>query len=61
MTTSTLVAVLILLLIPLVLLWRLTESRAQTIRRLRRTGQTWKTIAGRYQVSPTTVRRWSLA
>ena len=61
MTTSTLIAVLVLLLIPLVLLWRLTETRQQTIHRLRRNGQTWKTIAGRYQVSPTTVRRWSLA
>ena len=55
MTTSAIVAVLVLCLIPLVLLWRLTESKQQTIHRLRRQGQTWQQIGNRYGVHRTTV------
>ena len=61
MTTSTIIAILVLLLVPLVLVWRLTETRTQTIQRLRRTGQTWKQIATRYGCSQSTVRRWAAA
>lgn len=61
MTTSAFIAVLVLLLVPLVLLWRLTETKQQTIHRLRRTGLTWKQIGNRYGVHRTTVYRWSLA
>jgi len=61
MTTSALVAVLVLLLIPVILLWRLTETRQQTIHRLRRQGQTWQQIGARYGVHRTTAYRWSLA
>ena len=61
MTTSAFIAVLVLLLVPVVLLWRLTESRQQTIHRLRRQGQTWQQIGNRYGVHRTTVYRWSLA
>ena len=61
MTTSTIIAILVLLLVPLVLVWRLTETRTQTIQRLRRTGKTWKQIATRYSVSQSTVRRWAAA
>jgi len=61
MTTSAIVAVLVLCLIPLVLLWRLTESKQQTIQRLRRQGQSWQQIGSRYGVHRTTAYRWSLA
>ena len=45
MTLSTLALLIAALLVPLVLVWRLTESRPQTINRLRRNGQTWQAIA----------------
>ena len=61
MTTSALVALLVLCLIPVVLLWRLTESKQQTIQRLRRQGQSWKQIGDRFGVHRTTAYRWSLA
>lgn len=44
----------------LILLWA-TESRHTRILRLKRNGYTWKSIATRYGVSITTVRRWSMA
>ena len=61
MTVSTVALLIAALLVPLVLLWRLTETRPQTINRLRRTGQTWQAIADRYGVSRTTVARWATA
>lgn len=39
----------------------LTMSRPRRVRMLRRQGHTWATIAARFSVSPSTVRRWSLA
>jgi hypothetical protein len=50
-----------LILLPLIVLWNLTESKGTKVRRARHSGMTWKAIAARYSVSPTTVRRWSLA
>jgi multidrug efflux pump subunit AcrB len=48
-----------LLLLPvLVLLW-LTESKSTRINRLKKT-HTWKAIGDRYGVSASTARRWSL-
>ena len=41
----------------LVLLW-LTESRSTRIKRLKQT-RTWKQIGAWYGVSPSTVRRWA--
>ena len=61
MTVSTVALLIAALLVPLVLLWRLTETRPQTINRLRRTGQTWQAIADRFGVSRTTVARWATA
>ena len=61
MTLSTLALLIAVLLVPLVLVWRLTESKPQTINRLRRNGQTWQSIADRYGVSRTTVARWAAA
>jgi hypothetical protein len=39
----------------------LTMSRPRRVRMLRRQGLTWAVIASRFNVSPSTVRRWSLA
>jgi len=50
-----------LILLPLIVLLNLTESKGTKVRRARHSGMTWKAIAARYSVSPTTVRRWSLA
>ena len=61
MTISTIALLIAALLVPVVLLWRLTETRPQTIHRLRRNGQTWQTIADRYGVSRRTVARWAVA
>ena len=57
MTLSSLALLIAVLLVPLVLLWRLTETRPQTINRLRRNGQSWQSIADRYGVSRRTVAR----
>lgn len=61
MTTFTclLATVLAVLTIPFLLIWRATESRPQRIRRWRRHGLSWQTIATRYGVSTSTVRRWA--
>ena len=63
MTTITclLATVLALITIPLVILWRLSLTKQQNVRRLRSTGHTWTSIASRYSVSRTTVRRWAMA
>ena len=53
--------IIVLILLPvLILLWA-TESKSTRIQRLRKQGQTWKQIAERYGVSPTTARRWATA
>ncbi len=49
-----------LLLLPvLILLWA-TETKQQRARRWRKAGQTYKSIAARLGVSPTTARRYCL-
>ncbi len=53
--------VLAILTIPLIILLRITESKQQTARRLRGTGMTYKAIAQRLNVSPTTARKYALA
>ena len=59
--TCALMWALVLVLFPLIVIWNITESRSTKINRARNNGQTWKTIATRYGVSPTTARRWSMA
>ena len=59
--TNALIWALVLLMLPIHLLLWATESRHTRIQRLRRQGQTWKTIATRYGVSASTVRRWATA
>ena len=53
--------VLALLTIPVLILLRVTESRPATINRLRRQGMTWKQIGERFNCSPSTAKRWSVA
>lgn len=50
-----------LILLPLIVLWNLTEGKGVKVRRARNSGMTWKAIAARYSVSPSTVRRWATA
>ena len=50
-----------LLLLPLLILWRLSLTKQQNAKRLRSTGLTYKAIASRLNVSPTTARRYCLA
>ncbi|WP_186522657.1 hypothetical protein [Synechococcus sp. SYN20] len=52
------VAALVLLPV-LVILW-LTESKSTRINRLKKNGATWKQIGDRYAVSASTARRWSM-
>jgi hypothetical protein len=62
MTTTCLLAwAAVLLLLPIVFLFWLTESREQRARRWRRDGMTQQSIADRFSVSRTTVRRWLAA
>jgi hypothetical protein len=50
-----------LILLPLIVLLNLTESKSHKVRRARHSGMTWKAIGARYGVSPTTARRWATA
>jgi len=62
MTTCTLLAwAAVLLLLPIVFLFWLTESRHQRARRWRSYGMTQQAIADRFGVSRSTVRRWLIA
>ena len=61
MTTCAFAWLAVILLFPLVLIWNLTESKSTKIRRARSNGHTWKAIANRYSISPTTARRWAAA
>ena len=61
MTASCVLAwVAVVIALPFLLVWNLTESRSTKIRRARANGQTWATISKRYGVSPTTARRWAV-
>ncbi len=51
----------VLIALPVIVLLWATESKATRINRLRASGNTWKAIANRYNVSPTTIRRWAVA
>ena len=51
MTTCAFAWLAVILLLPLVILWNLTESKGTKIRRARSNGRTWKAIAARYNVS----------
>ena len=59
MTTLFWIAALVLL--PIIFILWLTESRSQRINRMRANGWTVTAIAKRYGCSRSSVRRWSLA
>ena len=50
-----------LLLLPILFILWLTESRSTRINRLRKNGATWKAIGNRYGVTDKTAKKWSLA
>ena len=58
-TTTLLVGLIVLIALPLVIVWNVTESKKTKINRARRNGLTWAAIANRYGVSPSTARRWA--
>ena len=51
----------VILLLPVLVLLNLTESRQQKARRWRRDGMTQQAIADRFGVSRSTIRRWTAA
>jgi ABC-type spermidine/putrescine transport system permease subunit II len=61
MTTITclLATAVALLMIPLIILWRLSLTPKQNARRLRAQGLTYRAIGQRLRVSPTTARNWA--
>ena len=50
-----------LLLLPILFILWLTESRSTRINRLRKNGATWKASGNRYGVTDKTAKKWSLA
>ena len=60
MTTLTLWAA-ALLLLPLIVLFHLTKSKPQRIREMRSRVWTWQRCADRFDISPSTARRWAAA
>ena len=60
MTTCAMAWLVVLLLMPLVIVWNITESKCTKIKRARNQGKTWRVIAERYGVSQSTVRRWAM-
>ena len=61
MTCTAFAWLLVLIALPLVIVFNLTESKGVKIRRARSNGQTWPQIAARYGVSKSTARRWANA
>jgi hypothetical protein len=59
--TCALTWALIVVLLPVIILLWATESKSTRIKRLRRNGATWKTIAAKMNTSPSTARRWAKA
>lgn len=51
----------VVLLFPLILLLWITETKQQKARRWRSAGHTYRTIADRLHVSPTTARRYAMS
>lgn len=61
MITTTAVWLLALLLLPLLLIWHFSKSKAQRITEQRHRGWTWKQVADYWHCSPSTARRWATA
>ena len=61
-TITTAAAVLVaLLILPALILWRLSQTPQQAARRMRRRGHSYRTIGARLGVAHTTARRYCLA
>lgn len=61
MTTTTIALVVAFVLLPILFILWLTESRSTRINRMRSNGWTVTAIAKKYGVSRSTIRRWSVA
>ena len=59
--TTAAIAVLILLVLPALILWRLSLTPQQTPRRMRRRGHSYRTIGARLGCAHTTARRYCIA
>lgn len=59
--TTAAIAVLILLVLPALILWRLSLTPQQNARRMRRRGHSYRTIGARLGCAHTTARRYCLA
>lgn len=61
MTTTALAVVAVFLVLPIVILLWVTESKKQKARRMRKNGHTYRVIASRLNISPTTARRYAMS
>ena len=61
MTTCAFAWIAVLLLLPLVLIWNLTESKPTKVLRAHQRGHSWQNIAKRYKISPQTAGKWAKA
>jgi hypothetical protein len=59
--TTAAIAVLILLLLPALILWRLSLTPQQNARRMRRAGLSYRKIGARLGCAHTTARRYCIA
>ena len=59
--TSAAAIVAALLILPALILWRLSQTPQQAARRMRRRGHSYRTIAARLGCAHTTARRYCLA
>lgn len=59
--TATMAALAVLVIFPLLILWRLSLTPQQNARRMRAAGQSFRAIGAALGVSHTTARRWCLA
>lgn len=59
--TTAAIAVLILLVLPALILWRLSLTPQQNARRMRRRGHSYRTIGARLGCAHTTARRYCIA
>lgn len=61
LTTTAAALLAALLILPALILWRLSLTPRQNACRLRNAGHSYRAIAARLHVSPTTARRYCLA
>ncbi len=59
--TATMAALAVLVILPLLILWRLSLTPQQNARRMRAAGQSFRAIGAALGVSHTTARRYCLA